>query len=155
MTYNPKDPCSWMEDAAKNVKYTLRHIFLTLEIYYKGMRLMRKNNFGYAGLLGLIGLLGFANFWLFFNFSFFALFAFLKGDERTDRNVGRATRNAFVFDTIVATLSIAYVVSSKTFDAMPLFVALLSQGLTIFGLSYWFYEEKGIENPHEDENERV
>jgi hypothetical protein len=104
---------------------------------------MRKNNFGYAGLLGLTGLLGFANFWLFFNFSFFALFAFLKGDERTDRNVGHATINAFVFDTIVATLSIAYVASSKTFDAMPLFVALLSQGLTIFGLSYWFYAEKG------------
>lgn len=104
---------------------------------------MRKNNFGYLGLVGLTGLLGFANFWLFSFFSFFALFAFLKGDERIDRNIGHATRNAFVFDTIVAIFSIAYVASSKTFDAMPLFAALLSQGLTIFGLSYWFYAEKG------------
>ena len=104
---------------------------------------MRKNNFGYSGLPGLTGLLGFVNFWLFSFFSFFALFAFLKGDERIDRNIGRATRNAFIFDTIVATFSMAYVASSKTFDAMPLFAALLSQGLTIFGLSYWFYAEKG------------
>ncbi len=104
---------------------------------------MRKNIIGYLGLLGLTGVLGFVNFWLFSFFSFFALFAFLKGDERFDRNIGRATRNAFIFDTIVATFSMAYIASSKTFDAMPLFAALLSQGLTIFGLSYWFYTEKG------------
>jgi hypothetical protein len=104
---------------------------------------MRKNNIGYLGLLGLTGLLGFVNFWLFSFFSFFALFAFLKGDERVDKNIALATRNAFIFDTMIATFSMAYVASSKTFDAMPLFAALLSQGLTIFGLSYWFYAEKG------------
>jgi hypothetical protein len=104
---------------------------------------MRKNNLGYLGFLGLTGLLGFANFWLFSFFSFFMLFVFLRGDERIDRNIGRASRNAFVFDTIVATFSIAYVASSKSFDAMPLFAALLSQGLTIFCLSYWYYAGKG------------
>jgi hypothetical protein len=104
---------------------------------------MKRNNLGYLGFLGLTGLLGFANFWLFSFFSFFMLFVFLKGDERIDRNIGRASKDAFVFDTIVATLSIAYVASSKTFDAMPLFAALLSQGLTIFSLSYRHYSEKG------------
>jgi hypothetical protein len=102
-----------------------------------------RNNLGYLGFLGLTGLLGLVNVWLFSFFSFFALFAFLKGDERIDRNMGRACRNAFVFDTIIVTFSMAYIASSKAFDAMPLFVALLSQGITIFGLSYWHYQEKG------------
>ena len=101
---------------------------------------MRRNKLGYLGLLGLAGLLGFLNFWLFSLFSFFTWFAFLRGmDERIDRNVGRAARNAFIFDTIVATFTLAYVVSSSVFDAMPLFAVLLTQGITIFGLSYWFY----------------
>ncbi len=105
---------------------------------------MRRRILGYLGILGLTGLLGFINIWLFFFFSFFALFAFLRGDERSDRNIGRACTNAFAFDTIVATVSMAYVVASpKAFDAMPLFVALLSQGITIFSLSYWYYQERG------------
>jgi hypothetical protein len=104
---------------------------------------MKRNKLGYLGLIGLTGLLGIINAWLFSFFSFFTLFVFLKGDERIDRNIGRACRNAFIFDTIVITISMAYVTSSKIFDAMPLFVALLSQGLTIFSLSYWYYHQKG------------
>jgi len=64
-------------------------------------------------------------------------------DERTDRNINRACRNAFAFDTIVATFSIAYVALSKAFDAMPVLLALLSQGVLIFGLSYTYYDRKG------------
>jgi hypothetical protein len=97
---------------------------------------------GYLGFLGLTGLFGLVNFWLFFNFSFFALFAFMRADERIDRNIGSACKNAFVFDTIIAVFSIAYIVSSKVYDAIPLFVALLSQGITIFGVSYGDYQGK-------------
>lgn len=104
---------------------------------------MKRNNIGYLGLLGLTGLLGFANYWLFSFFSFFALFAYLRGDERIDKNTSRASRNAFAFDTIIVTFTMAYVSTAKVFDAMPLFVALLSQGITIFGLSYWYYNGKG------------
>jgi hypothetical protein len=103
---------------------------------------MKKNKIGYLGFLGFTGLLCFVDFWLFSFFSFFTLFVFLKGDERIDRNMGRASLNAFAFDTIIALFSFAYVTSSKTFEAMPLFVALLSQGLTIFSVSYWYYNQK-------------
>ena len=108
----------------------------------------RKNDLGYLGLLGLIGLYGLVNgnFWLLGFFGYFGFFAMLRGsgnDERNDRNINRACRNAFVFDTAVATVAYDYVASSKAFDAMPLFVALLSQGLLIFGLSYTYYHGKG------------
>ena len=109
---------------------------------------MRRNNLGYLGLLGLLGLLGpgTGNFWSLGFFGYFGFFAMLRrsgNDERNDRNIDRACRNAFAFDTVVAILSYAYAVSSKAFDAWPLFVALLSQGVTIFGISYTYYHGKG------------
>jgi hypothetical protein len=64
-------------------------------------------------------------------------------DERNDRNINRSCRNDFAFDTTVATFAYAYVASSMTFSAMPLFVALLSQGILVFGLSYTYYTQKG------------
>jgi hypothetical protein len=109
---------------------------------------MRKNDLGYLGFLGLLGLLGplTGDYWLLGFFGFFGFFGMLKesgNDERNDRNINRSCRNAFAFDTIIATLSYAYVASSTTFAAMPVFVALLSQGVTIFGLSYRYYAKKG------------
>jgi hypothetical protein len=108
---------------------------------------MRRNNLGYLGFLGLLGLLGpgTGNFWLLGFVGFFGFFGMLRksgNDERNDRNINRACRNAFAFDTMVVTFSMAYVASSKAFDAMPLFAALLSQGVLIFGLSYTYYNEK-------------
>jgi hypothetical protein len=103
---------------------------------------MKKNKLGYLGLLGFTGLFGIINYWLFAFFSFFMLFVFLKGDERIEKNIGCATRNAFVFDTIIATFALVYITTSTTFEAMPAFAALLSQGLTIFSLSYWHYDRK-------------
>jgi hypothetical protein len=103
---------------------------------------LRKNKFGYLGFLGFLSLLGFFNIWLVFLFGFFGFFGMLKEDERIERNINRACRNAFAFDSIIATLAIAYIALSRTFDAMPLFVALLSQGLTIFGLSCYYYANK-------------
>jgi archaellum biogenesis protein FlaJ (TadC family) len=76
-------------------------------------------------------------------------------DERTDRNINRACRNAFALGTIVATFSIAYVQLSKAFGAMPPLLALLSQGVLIFGLSYMYYDRKGSEDPYEDADRRV
>jgi hypothetical protein len=108
---------------------------------------MRRNNLGYLGFLGSLGLLGptVGNYWLLGFLGFFGFFGMLRrsgNDERNDRNINRACRNAFAFDTIVATLSMTYVASSKAFDAMPLFAALLSQGVLIFGLSYTYYNGK-------------
>ncbi len=109
---------------------------------------MRRNNLGYLGFLGLLGLLGLVtgDFWVFGYFGFFGFFSMLKrsvNDERIDRNIYRSCRNAFAFYAVIATVSTAYVVSTTTFAAMPLFAALLSQGVTIFGLSYMYYDGKG------------
>jgi hypothetical protein len=111
---------------------------------------MRRNKLGYLGFLGLLGLLGLVNgnYWALGFFGYFGFFGMLRSstnDERNQINLNRACKNAFALDTVVAILSFAYVmsVSSMAFNAMPLFVALLSQGVTIFGLSYAYYARKG------------
>ncbi len=105
---------------------------------------MKTNKLGYLGLLGLTGLFGFADPTLFSLFSFFTLFVFgIKADERINKNIGSASRNAFIYDTIIATLAMVYVVASKSFEASPIFPILLTQGITIFAVSYWYYQEKG------------
>jgi hypothetical protein len=112
-----------------------------------GVGKTERNNLGYLGFLGLLGLLGpLTNYWLLGFFGFFGFFGMLKesgNDERNDRNINRACRNAFAFYVVIATISMVYLISTTTFDAMPLFVALLSQGVTIFGLSYTYYAKKG------------
>jgi hypothetical protein len=34
----------------------------------------------------------------------------------------------------------AYILAAETYTAMPAFAALLSQGLTVFTVSYWLYQ---------------
>ncbi|XES75998.1 MAG: DUF3796 domain-containing protein [Candidatus Bathyarchaeia archaeon] len=110
---------------------------------------MRKNKLGYIGILGLIGLLGITgNNGLFGFFGFFGFFAMLKGkgnDERINRNIDHSCKNAFAYDTIIASALIAYVGLSKTFDPTPisLFIAALALGTGVFGLSYYYYDTKG------------
>jgi hypothetical protein len=132
-----------------NVKYILRNIILTLEIaYIKRRKTVKRNNLGYLGLLGLLGLFGITtrNYWIFGYFGFFGFFGMLRtssNDERIDANINRACRNAFAFFAAVVTLFTVYTLSATTYDATPLFVALLSQGITVFGISYTHYN--GIE----------
>jgi len=79
-------------------------------------------------------------------FGFFGFFGILRksgNDERNDKNINRACRNSFAYYVVIAAVSMVYLVSTSVFDAMPLFVALLSQGVTIFGISYTFYTNKG------------
>ncbi|MCW4018327.1 MAG: DUF3796 domain-containing protein [Candidatus Bathyarchaeota archaeon] len=102
---------------------------------------MTTNKLGYLGLLGLTGLIGFIDPWMFAFFSFFTLFVFLKSDERIEQNIGRASRNAFIYYTIIATATMAYILTVQTYNAMPAFAALLSQGLTVFTVSYWLYQK--------------
>jgi hypothetical protein len=107
---------------------------------------MRKNKLGYLGLLGLLGLLGIAGNTGFFGFfGAFGFFAMLKNssDERIDRNIDRASRNAFVFDIIVSSSLLSYVALSETLDALPVFIVALFQGIVVFGLSFYYYGSKG------------
>jgi len=108
---------------------------------------MRKNKLGYLGFLGLMGLLGLVtgNFGFYGFFGFFGFFSMLRGsgsDERIDRNIERACRNAFTFDTVMAAFSLAYIASFKAVDAWPLALIIPFVGIMLFGLSYIYYDKK-------------
>jgi len=104
---------------------------------------MKTNKISYLGLLGLTGLLGLYNVWLFTLFNLFTLFIFIKADERLEKNVGLASRNAFLFYAIIPTVLFASLIVTKTYDALPLFFVALSQGVTIFSISYAYYTQRG------------
>jgi hypothetical protein len=116
---------------------------------------MRSNPVGYLSILGLIGVVGLlmgnndlAGFGGFFCF----LSAFYyRYDERVERNVNRACRNAFILvvaglSAIMATLFylITVLPYPQAFEFVPLGVVLLF-GLTLlsFFLSYVYYRRKG------------
>jgi len=115
----------------------LRYVYMTL------VTNMKKNNLAYLGLLGLTGLLGLYNTWLFSLFSLFTLFIFIKADERIEKNVGLASRNAFLFYALLSTTLLAYILVTKTYDTLPLIFVSLSQGVTIFSVSYAYYNKRG------------
>ena len=108
---------------------------------------MRKNKLGYLSLLGFIGLLGLVtgNFGFYGFFGFFGFISMLRGkgsDERIDRNIERACRNAFAFDTVMVALSIAYIASFKAVDLWPLALTFPFVGIVVFGFSYIYYDKK-------------
>jgi hypothetical protein len=105
---------------------------------------MKTNKIGYLGILGLTGLLGFINPGLFSLFSFFTLFVFtIKADERIEKHIGQASRNAFIYDTIITIIALTYIVTSKTIAATPIYPILLTQGRPIFSVSYAYYQQNG------------
>jgi len=76
------------------------------------MRDMKRNPMGLLGLLALIGLLGFVTgkyeLFLLFFFAIFGIFLLKGGDERMDRNLNLACRNAFMFIIIDFVLTFSY-----------------------------------------------
>ncbi|MCL1976569.1 MAG: DUF3796 domain-containing protein [Candidatus Bathyarchaeota archaeon] len=104
---------------------------------------MKKNKLSYLGLLGLTGLLGLYNPLLFSLFTLFTLFIFIEADERIEKNVGLASRNAFLFYSIFSTILLAYFIVTKTYDALPILFVTLCQGVTIFSVSYAYYNRRG------------
>jgi len=108
---------------------------------------LRKNKLGYLSLLGLIGLLGLVtgNFGFYGFFGFFGFISMLRGkgsDERIERNIGRACRNAFAFDTVMAAFFVAYIASFKAVDLWPLALTFPFFGIVLFGLCYAYYDGK-------------
>jgi len=131
----------------KNVKYILRNIFLTLEIFNMSEMNMRKNKIGYFGVLGFLGLLGLTgNLGFYGFFGFFAFFSAFEGkgsDERVERNINRACRNAFIFITITSALSLAYIAAFKTVEAWPLALSLPLIAIILFAIFYIYYDRRG------------
>jgi hypothetical protein len=111
--------------------------------------IMRGNEMGYLGLLGLLGLLGAVGGGAGF-FGFFGFFGFLSllrgrgGDERLDRKLNCASRNAFLF-TVVASACFAacMAVLQATQVYESAFLVLFAGSALTFGASFAYYNERG------------
>ncbi len=105
-----------------------------------------KNALWYLGFLsplcllyfvtGNIGFAGFAAFAVYFT-------VYGENDERLQRNVGLATRNAFLYVVFAGAASIIYTTIIKDNSIFPVaFTLLFSGSIIICVLSYFFYNFK-------------
>jgi len=110
---------------------------------------MRKNKVGYLGLLGFLGLLGLitGNNGFYGFFGFFGFLSALWGrgtDERVDRNIEKACRNAFIFTMITSTLFVALIATLRTLDVFPTAFSILFAGnIMLFVASFVYYDSRG------------
>ena len=106
-----------------------------------------KNTLWYLGFLsvlsllyfveGKIGFLGFLGF-----ISYFTVYK--MNDERIERNIGRATTNAFMYTVFFGSATIAYGYLTKNTEIMPpAFVILFGGALIICLLSLAYYDKTG------------
>ena len=101
------------------------------------------------GLLGGLGLLGVVTgnpgFYGFFGFFGFLSALWGRGtDERVDRNVNRACRNAFIFVTCGFSFFITYIAVFQALDYFVLaFSVLFAGSLVLFVASFIYYNELG------------
>ena len=83
---------------------------------------------------GFLGFLGFIPYFSTYDMS----------DERIEINIGRASRNAFMFSTFFGSLTLAYgYLSGNTDILLPAFVILFGGGLLICLLSLFYYDQMG------------
>jgi len=106
-----------------------------------------KNMLWYLGFLsalsllyfveGKIGFLGFLGF-----ISYFTVYK--MNDERIERNIGRATTNAFMYTVFFGSATIAYGYLTKNTEILlPAFVILFGGALIICLLSLFYYDKTG------------
>ncbi len=103
---------------------------------------MRKNKIGYLGALGFLGLLGLITQNSGF-YGFFGAFGGRGSDERVEKNIDRACRNAFIFTTITSALSLAYIATLKAVEIWPLALSLPFIAIVLFALFYIYYDRRG------------
>lgn len=106
-----------------------------------------KNAFWYLGFLSIlsllffkeweVGFLGFLGFLPYFS-------VYRMGDERIDVNIGRASRNAFMYTILFGSGTIAYgYLTGDTDILLPAFVLLFGGALLICLLSLFYYDKRG------------
>ena len=107
---------------------------------------MSKSVVGYLGLLGPLGLLGL----LTGNTGFYGFFGFLSAlwgrgtDERVERNVEKACRNAFLFATVASAFSITSIAILQALEAFALaFSVLFAGSMLMFVASFIYYDRHG------------
>ena len=104
-----------------------------------------KNVLWYLGFLSLLSLLYFVNGnWLFFSFLGFLPYfvAYWAKDERVDVNVGRASKNAFLYIIIAGAFSIVYI-SLTGLHALEAYALLFAGSIITCVLSFVYYDLRG------------
>ncbi len=83
---------------------------------------------------GKIGFLGFLGFLPYFS-------VYKMSDERIEKNVGRSTRNAFIYTIFLGAGTVAYGYLTKNTEIfLPAFVILFGGALIICLLSLFYYD---------------
>ena len=107
----------------------------------------RKNTFWYLGFLSLLSLLYFVEgkigFLGFLGFiSYFSIYS--MNDERIEINIGKATKNAFLYTIFFGSATIAYAYLTKNTEViLPAFVILIGGALIICLISLFYYDKFG------------
>ncbi len=105
----------------------------------------KKNILWYLGFLSLVSLLYFvkgqAVFLLFLGFlPYFALYKL--SDERIELNLGKAARNAFLYNITFGVGTIVYIYFSNSIHLFaPAFVLLFGGSLLVCIISLFYYEK--------------
>ena len=106
-----------------------------------------KNVFWYMGFLSILSLLFFLEWEVgFLGFlGFVSYFSIYKmNDERIERNIGKASTNAFLFTTFFGSGIFAYgYVTKDTEILLPAFVVLYGGSILICLLSLYYYDKVG------------
>lgn len=103
-------------------------------LWYLGFLSVLSVLFLAEGKVGLLGFLGFISYFSIYNMS----------DERIEINIGRATRNAFMFTTFFGSGVFAYGYITKNLEILlPAFVLLFGGSLIICLLSLFYYDKVG------------
>ncbi|KYK37467.1 MAG: DUF3796 domain-containing protein [Theionarchaea archaeon] len=106
-----------------------------------------KNAIWYLGFLSLLSLLYFARgTWTYLCFLGFLPYfvAYWAKDERVEINVGRASRNAFLYVVASGAASIVYVSLTKDIAAFAWAFALVFSGCIIICVLSFLYYDLGI-----------
>jgi hypothetical protein len=108
----------------------------------------KRSSLWYLGFLSFLCLLYFegGNPGFFGFLTFVPYFVIYRmGDERIEANVGKATRNAFLFSAIAGSMELVYIRLAGLADAafVDAFVALFTGSLMVCLLSLVFYEALG------------
>ena len=104
-----------------------------------------KNPLWYLGFLSAVSLLYFvegktAFLWFLSFVPYFATYNI--SDERLERNLGRATRNAFVYTILFGVATIAYIYLTHSTELFaPAFVILFGGSLLICLFSLFIYDK--------------
>ena len=103
-------------------------------LWYLGFLSLLSLLYFVEGKIGFLGFLGFV--------SYFSVYK--MNDEMIEKNIGRATTNAFMFTVFFGSATVAYGYLTKNIEIMlPAFVILFGGALLICLVSLFYYQRTG------------